>query len=144
MSARSDVSPRLDDDNDAAMAGQTDDNDSSDTDFHDDDDDDDDSSDVAAAASADGGTESDKRGGGMRMRGGRGSLANASMTESYSEIMNSPTDSGGGLLDDVIAGSSTGPYPIPKRRPGSLPMGARNCKLTCFYIFIILIFKCGL
>lgn len=68
---------------------------------------------------------------GIRIKGRSSQLANASMTESYSEILNSPTDSGSGLLDDV-AGPSTGSYPIPKRRPGSLPTGGRNCACTRF------------
>lgn len=74
------------------------------------------------------GDEDDESAAGVRIRGRTSQLANASMTESYSEILNSPTDSGGGLLDDV-AGPSSGPYPIPRRRPGSLPTGAKNCEL---------------
>lgn len=81
---------------------------SSDNDFQDDDDDEDD----------DDNDRTGPMGAPIKIRGG--SLQHASMTESYSEILNSPTGSG----DE----GATGPYPIPKRRPGSLPTIEKNCK----------------
>lgn len=57
-------------------------------------------------------------------------LKNASMTESYSEIINSPTRSRNSTGDE--AGAQSGPYPIPKRRPGSLSTMGKICKISFF------------
>lgn len=56
-------------------------------------------------------------------------LKNASMTESYSEIVNSPTRSRNSTGDDAGGAHSgpSGPYPIPKRRPGSLSTTGKIC-----------------
>lgn len=86
---------------------------SSDNDFQDDDDDDDDDDPRNGIG---------RRGAPIKARGG--SLQHASMTESYSEIMNSPSGSG----DEGAVGGASGPYPIPRRRPGSLPTIEKNCK----------------
>lgn len=74
--------------------------------------------------------DDDDGGDGEGQISGHGSqLQHASMTESYSEILNSPTDSNGAAfsIGEEMAATSE-PYPIPKRRPGSLPTAGKNCE----------------
>lgn len=87
--------------------------------------DDDKDNDSASSSDNDFQDEDDER----RISGHGSQLQHASMTESYSEILNSPTDSNGQAFSiGEETAATSGPYPIPKRRPGSLPTAGKNCK----------------
>lgn len=91
---------------------------------------DDDKNNDTASSDNDFQDDDDDGGDGERRISGHGSqLQHASMTESYSEILNSPTDSNGAAFSiGEETAATSGPYPIPKRRPGSLPTAGKNCE----------------